>query len=68
MSGSPYTVTYSYTSDGTFASVSTTATLKVTKATPVLTVSDSGGTYNGVTAFPATATVAGDQRHGRLQP
>ncbi|MFI5455528.1 MAG: beta strand repeat-containing protein, partial [Isosphaerales bacterium] len=58
VSGSPYTIRYSYTSDETFASASTTSSLTVTKASPVVSVSDPGGTYHN-TAFPATATVAG---------
>ena len=36
-SGSPYTVSYSYTSDGTFASASTTSTLTINQATPTIT-------------------------------
>jgi hypothetical protein len=58
VAGSPDTVTYRYTSDGTFASISTTTVLTVTPATPQLSVADSGGTFNN-TAFPATATLAG---------
>jgi Ca2+-binding RTX toxin-like protein len=34
-------------------------TLTITQATPLVTVSDAGGTYNNGTPFPATATVAG---------
>ncbi len=37
VAGSPYTVSYAYTSDGTFASAGTTSTLVVTKATPTIT-------------------------------
>ncbi len=58
VTGSPYTVTYSYTSDGTYSSASATGTLTVTPATPTVGVTDAGGTFNN-TAFPATATVAG---------
>jgi hypothetical protein len=55
---SPYRITYRYTSDGTFRSVQTTTMLTVTKATPILSVADAGGTFNGA-AFPATIGVAG---------
>jgi hypothetical protein len=58
VAGSPYSVTYQYTSDGTFASVGTTSILMVTSATPTLGVVATGGTFNN-SAFPATATVAG---------
>ena len=56
VAGSPYTVTYAYTSDG--STTSTTSTLALTKATPAVGASDAGGTYDG-SAFAATATVAG---------
>ncbi len=56
--GSPSTLSFSYTSDGNFASTSTTRLLMVTKATPTVDVSDAGGTFNN-TAFDATATVTG---------
>ena len=38
-----------------------------TTATPVVSVADAGGTYNG-SAFPASASVTGSQRHPVLQP
>src|SRR5262249_19566649 len=64
VAGSPYPIQYQYTSDGTFASASTTSSLMVTPATPQLSVADAGGTFNN-TAFPAIATVAGiDGRAG----
>jgi hypothetical protein len=56
--GSPYTVTFRYTSDGNFASLSTTRTLTVAQATPVVSAADAGGTFNNA-AFPALATIAG---------
>ena len=56
--GSPYAIGFSYVSDGTFASVSTTSTLTVTKAVPTVSVADSGGVYNRA-SFLATASVAG---------
>ena len=34
VSGSPYTISYSYTGDGTYASANTTGTLTVSRATP----------------------------------
>jgi hypothetical protein len=58
VAGSPYTVGYSYSADGTFPATSATSKLTVTPATPTVTVADAGGTYNG-SAFVATATVAG---------
>ncbi|MHB1556630.1 MAG: beta strand repeat-containing protein, partial [Isosphaeraceae bacterium] len=58
VSGSPYTISYSYTSDGTFLGASQSTSLTVNPATPTVSVSDSGGTYNG-SAFDATDSVAG---------
>jgi hypothetical protein len=58
VAGSPYAIDFRYTSDGTFASTSTTHTLSVTKATPTVSVIDPGGTFNDA-AFAAMATVAG---------
>ena len=55
---SPYTISLSYTSDGTFTSATTSIMLTVTRATPTVSVSDAGGTYNN-TPFPATANIAG---------
>jgi hypothetical protein len=55
---SPYTVGYSYTTDGTFTSVSPTTTISVTPVSPTVQVGDTGGTYDG-SDFPATATVTG---------
>jgi hypothetical protein len=56
--GSPSTIAYRYTSDGTFASTRATSLLSVTTATPTVGVTDAGGTFNNA-SFPATATVAG---------
>ena len=56
--GSPYTVSYSYTTDGTFTNASQTTTISVTPALPNVQVGEAGGTYDG-SAFAATATVAG---------
>ena len=58
VAGSPYTVEYSYSGDATFAAASQTSTLTVTPATPTVSVTISGGIYDG-SAFIATATVAG---------
>ena len=58
VSGSPYTISYSYTGDGTFASTSTTGTLMVSRATPTLHASDAGGEFTG-SPFPAVATITG---------
>lgn len=57
-SATPYTVTYSYAGDASFAAASTTGTLTVGQATPRLDLSAPGGTYNG-SAFKANATVTG---------
>ena len=56
--GSPYPVVYAFSSEGIFAAASQTTELAVTLATPTVSVSDAGGTYDG-SAFAATATVAG---------
>lgn len=57
-SSTPYTVTYSYAGDGTYAPATGTSSLTVAQATPTLTVVDAGGAYNG-SAYPATATIVG---------
>ncbi len=63
VTGSPYTISYMYTSDGTFASASTTSSLTVTKATPTITWSNPAdityGTALSATQLDATAPVAG---------
>jgi parallel beta-helix repeat protein len=58
VAGSPYRITYHYTSDGTFASAQTTSMLTVARAMPTLSAANAGGTFNGA-AFAATAGVAG---------
>ncbi|MGP0063643.1 MAG: choice-of-anchor Q domain-containing protein [Isosphaeraceae bacterium] len=62
-SGSPSTVSYSYTSDGTFASASTTSTLTINQATPTITWANPADiTYGpalGPAQLDATASVAG---------
>jgi streptogramin lyase len=57
---SPYTITYAFTDpSGTYTSVSDTSqSLTITRATPTVVVTDSGGIYNGA-SFLARATVAG---------
>jgi hypothetical protein len=47
-----------YGGDGTFLGTSAATTVTVSPATPTVTVTDAGGTYDGQ-AFAATATVAG---------
>jgi hypothetical protein len=65
VAGSPFTVRYRYTSDGTFASTAATSVLTVTKATPTVNVTDIAGTTNGTSVFGqpvtfvATVTAAG---------
>jgi uncharacterized repeat protein (TIGR03803 family) len=58
VAGSPYAIGFVYAGDANFAGATTSSTLTVQQATPILTVSDAGGTYNGQ-PFPATARVAG---------
>ena len=67
VAGSPFTVTYRYTSDGTFASTATTSVLNVTKATPTVVVMDIGG-GRAVFGQPVTfvATVMAPGRTERL--
>ena len=63
VSGSPYTVTCAYTSDGNFASASAMATVTVTQATPTITWHDPApivyGTALGANQLDATASVTG---------
>ena len=58
VSGSPYSISYSYRGDGTFASANISGTLTIGRATPKVNVTDVGGTFSG-SSFPATAAVAG---------
>ena len=62
MAGSPHTVSATYNPDTSSNFTTSTGTLTdgqtVNKATPTVSVSDAGGTSNGM-AFPAKATVAG---------
>ena len=55
VAGSPYTISYVYTTDGSFPSSSTTRTLTVTRATlmPVITVSPK--VYDGTTTATLTS-------------
>jgi hypothetical protein len=63
VSGSPYTVNCVYTSDGNFASASTTCQLTVTRATPTVTWHNPAaiiyGTALGANQLDATASVPG---------
>ena len=56
VAGSPDTITYAYTSDGTFASASTTSTLTVNPATLTITADPASKVYG--TADPALAYTA----------
>ncbi len=63
LSGAPsavgtYTVLASFAGSTDYLSRAASATFTITRATPTVTVSDAGGTYNGA-AFTATETVAG---------
>jgi hypothetical protein len=68
VSGSPYTVTFSYTSDGTYASASTTGKLTVTKAAPTIALTSSGGSavHGQTVTFVATVTAPGGTPTGTV--
>jgi hypothetical protein len=53
-----YTVVASFAGSADYAAASASTTFTIAAATPILSVSNLGGTFNGQ-AFPATATVAG---------
>jgi hypothetical protein len=53
-----YTVVASFAGSTDYASASSQSTFAITQATPLVEVSDSGGTFNG-SAFAATASVSG---------
>ncbi len=53
-----YTVVASFAGSADYAAASASTTFTIAASTPILTVADAGGTYNGQ-AFPATVTVAG---------
>ena len=55
-----YTVVASFAGSADYASAaSSNANFTIAQATPTVTVSDPGGTYNGTSTFPATALVNG---------
>ena len=56
VAASPFTITYTYTSDGIFASVAAHSFLTVTKATPTVLVTDAGGANNGSAVFGQPVT------------
>jgi hypothetical protein len=53
-----YDVIASYAGSADYTAASAATTFSIAPATPVVSVADAGGTYNGQ-PFPATATVAG---------
>ena len=53
-----YTVLATFLGSGDYNTASDVANFTIAPATPIVTVTDAGGTYDG-TAFPATATVTG---------
>ena len=63
VSGSPYKISYSYTSDGSFPSATTTSLLTVTQATPTITWANPAdityGTALSTVQLDATASVPG---------
>ncbi len=52
-------VTASFAGSADYLPASNSTTFAIGDATPTINVSDTGGTYDGVTAFPATANVNG---------
>ncbi len=58
VTGSAYTIDYTYSGGDAFSPASTTSKLRVDPATPTLTVADPARSYNG-TGLVATATIAG---------
>ena len=73
LSGAPitagtYTVVASFAGSANYTSAtSTPVTFTVAQATPTVSVTDAGGTYNGAT-FPAFATVDGDSSLEGVSP
>ena len=66
VTGSPYTMTYSYGGDADLNGTIASELLKVTRVTPTMTVIDAGGTYN-TNLFPATGrTVTGVGTDGTI--
>jgi hypothetical protein len=58
LTADPHSITAVYGGDSNYSGSSGSTTQTVNKATPTVSVSDAGGTYNGM-PFPATAMVAG---------
>ncbi len=56
--GSPYTINYTYASDGLFSSAGALASLTVVRTSPTVKVSDADGTYSG-SPFAATDSLTG---------
>ncbi len=54
-----YQVTASFAGSADYLPASNSTTFTIGKATPTISVSDNGGTYDGATAFAAAATVNG---------
>jgi len=54
-----YTVTATFAGSADYVPASSSANFTIGKATPTVAVYDNGGTYDGSTAFAATATVNG---------
>ncbi len=52
-------VTASFAGSADYLPANNSTSFTVGKATPAVSVSDNGGTYDGATAFPATASVNG---------
>ena len=53
-----YTVVATFPGSQDYSSASDSATFSISRALPVISVSDAGGIFNG-SSFPATATIAG---------
>ncbi len=58
VAGSPYTVSFSYTSDGIYSGATGTSTLTVDRAAAGVSVFDASGAYDG-RGYSATTTVTG---------
>ena len=59
-----YTVVANFAGSPDYASASSSLTFTIAQATPTVNVSDSGGTYDGTSSFPATALVNGSADAG----
>ncbi len=68
VSGSPYAVTYAYTTDGSFASANGKGTLTITKGTSTIALTSSSGSpvHGQAVSFMATVTASGGTPTGTV--